>query len=173
MTTTKPMLAVPFKPEKHKQFPVAVEPKLDGVRSLYIDGCFFSRELKPFVNLKELEQLLTHFKGFVLDGEVVALDGTFKSTVSRVRAHEGVNDHIPVAFHIFDMLTEEEWETGNCALPYFERRERLVSQILTTQWNPKYGNKIEIVDSYSASNHTQINAILDACLQQGFEGTGM
>lgn len=112
-------------------YPIIAEPKLDGVRCL-IDLTedvvkVYSRTLKPLVNFTELVKELTDLRNNIawlgnvtLDGEIVATDGTFDSTVSRSRAHEGVNDHIGYKYHIFDAVVH------GTRFPLAERKLRLL-----------------------------------------------
>ena len=67
----KPMLARDWIESKVK-FPCIIQPKIDGVRALCIDGKLVGRSLKPFAN-KYVTQMLSRpeFNGF--DGEMFLL----------------------------------------------------------------------------------------------------
>lgn len=108
------MLAHPFEAKKVKSWPVAVEPKLDGVRVLCFvnrtnsTAKFYSRSGKEFTSFEHLvpEVLKLHRlpadlnDNFVLDGEVVS--GTFNATTSAVRKKKVAA--VDAVFHVFDIL---------------------------------------------------------------------
>ena len=113
------MLAHKFEAKRIKKWPVAVEPKLDGVRVACIahvrktvDGLttkgeveFLSRNGKPFSAVDHLKEPMLDFlaaagicEDVFLDGEMVA--GSFNKTVGDVRRKSVAA--ADVAFHIFD-----------------------------------------------------------------------
>ena len=114
------MLSHKFNPKKLKGlYPVAVEPKLDGVRVLiilkhieedgeaYYDLSVFSRAGKPFNSLEHIEDMICDTfaetsweEDTVFDGEVFCKD--FKSTVSAVKRKS--EQAIDAVYTIFDIL---------------------------------------------------------------------
>lgn len=120
------MLAHSFKDHAKKvKYPVAVEPKLDGVRVLaFVDvegegsAIFYSRTGKEFTSFDHLKQpLIDALKRFahatnmfqtrwVLDTEVVS--GSFNKTVSEVRKKDA--KATDAVLWVFDMLTLDEFE---------------------------------------------------------------
>lgn len=128
------MLAHKFEERHIKQWPVAVEPKLDGVRVICLvkggKAQFFSRTGKPFPAVEHLgEEVMGLCKAngiqkVAFDGEIVS--GNFNKTVGDVRRKdEAATD---AEYHIFDVMpyakfTSDEWQ--EIALTYGERRKML------------------------------------------------
>ena len=111
------------------EFPLAVEPKIDGVRAVVL--CCGSRADLVTRNGKSLNHL-EHIRetlhqgceaGHVFDGELY--DGvSFETTSSRVKSlHEDRSRGL--RFHVFDALTMEEWIGRSCGVPYAGRKERM------------------------------------------------
>lgn len=127
------MLAHPFEAKRVKEWPVAVEPKIDGVRCLITvttDGTvgFFSRSGKEFNTFGHLvEPVLAAWKrsgfegGIVIDCEIDS--GAFLETVSQARKKEG--EATDAVARIFDLMTDDEWVKG-CDRPYTQRRQLIL-----------------------------------------------
>lgn len=126
------MLAHPFQPARVAQWPVAVEPKLDGVRVLaHVDVTrgtvqFRSRNNNAFTSLDHLAPELlcavaaAGWRRAVLDGEVVG--ESFHEIMGQVRQHHGpAHDAV---YWVFDALTAPEYAKGKTAA-YCTRRERV------------------------------------------------
>lgn len=103
----KPMLAATIKKEQLNDldYPIYVQPKIDGIRCLIHQGTAWSRSLKPIPNLhiqKWVNRNADVLEG--TDGELVVGNVTdpkvFNSTQSGVMSIEGEPDF---AFHIFDV----------------------------------------------------------------------
>lgn len=128
-------LAFPYDVGRVKSWPVYMEPKVDGVRTLAFvrigepsTARFFSRSGKEFTTFEVLKQpLISAFESdratevgmeFVVDCEVVS--GNFNKTVSEVRKKSAqITDGVLV---VFDVLTREEFENTEAVnsrdLPY-------------------------------------------------------
>ncbi len=107
ITGFKPLLAVEADLDKIK-YPVAISTKLDGLRSIVIDGVVMSRKLKPIPN-KFVQERFGRFEGY--DGELILGDPTaddvFRKTTSAVMSIEGEPD---VRFYVFDnILVDAPW----------------------------------------------------------------
>jgi DNA ligase-1 len=122
MSQFKPMLAGKA-PEDLSQlkFPLALSPKLDGIRAIVKDGVVMSRSLKPIPN-RHVQKLFAHLEGY--DGELIvgpaADKNCFLKTTSGVMSRDGEPD---VNYHVFDRhdLTAVTWETRFSTLPYGEK----------------------------------------------------
>jgi bifunctional non-homologous end joining protein LigD len=136
----EPMLAKtgPLPRDDHRW---AYEIKWDGVRAIgYVDGGrlrLASRNGRDvtsrYPELRELGRALAGHEA-VLDGEVVAFDAEGRPSFQRLQGRMHLtSDHVvrrlaqsePVAYVVFDLL----WLDGHSllALPYSERRERLLA----------------------------------------------
>lgn len=99
------------------EYPQLASTKFDGFRLISLCGeQLLSPKLKPFANL----DLPNHFPRFlehcrknrlVTDGELWSPCLPFNELSSIVRSHHG---YIPpeVAYYVFDIMTEEEWDNG-------------------------------------------------------------
>lgn len=157
------------------QYPLIVEPKLDGLRILIFckdgKGVALSRGAKSYESLQFIaDEIAKAVKGiamadeeFVVDGEVYAKSG-WNETVSLVKTHpDNMTDDQKsrlksnLIYYVFDART--------LRTVYTERRkfvERLVN--LTALPNVKWivGEKV--------SNVEEMNEAYDFFLRQGFEG---
>lgn len=99
-------LAKAFEPRKC-QFPCFISPKLDGLRSKYKDGEFYSRQGHKFVGLsilkEEMVRLANYFAGqgpHEFDGELMVDGEHFNEISGKIRAFtEADNAH----YYIFDL----------------------------------------------------------------------
>ena len=131
------MLAHKYDERHIKQWPVAVEPKYDGMRALLIleleGGQFVSRTGKPYTAVQWLADeihdwifvqrnaLLTPMSGMVIDGELVDPEGSFYA----VGGARGKSEFRDVHFMAFDMIRTLCFKQGHDPSPYLERRMAL------------------------------------------------
>lgn len=93
------------------KFPLALSPKLDGIRAIVKDGVVLSRSLKPIPN-RHVQKLFSHLEGY--DGELIvgpaADKDCFLKTTSGVMSRDGEPN---VNYHVFDRhdLTAITWES--------------------------------------------------------------
>jgi ATP-dependent DNA ligase len=121
-------LAHPLRKDK-LEFPVAVEPKFDGVRAVYLQGKLYTRnlhEIKGYDHIKK--ELLKLPQEFCYDGEL--LDKDFQSTMSKTFSKE-INQDLETKFYIFDLFDAEYfaskqtfWEVS------FARRRRKLEKLI-------------------------------------------
>lgn len=156
------------------EFPVIVEPKLDGVRVIArIDPVqkyvtFLSREGREFTSMEHLkEPLLEVFSGtntaWMLDGEVVS--GIFNKTVSEVkRKNTTLGD---ASFHFFDGMPWSHFEDGASTLledrvyELCKRFPRLVSCEF---------EKLVPVPAFKAFSEEEVTQLYTDFRSQGLEG---
>lgn len=134
------MLSHKYEPKRIKAWPVAVEPKFDGVRCLAIvkDGAcrFYSRTGREYLNyghigdqiLKLLKAMQLAGRELVLDGEMMA--GDFKATVETMRKTDA--DTSDVNFHVFEVMSLADFENGNPN--EFLKRRKLLNHILSSTY---------------------------------------
>jgi len=111
-----PMLAQKFDGREDKiQYPVDVQPKLDGIRCLaYVEGddiVLMSRGNKEF-NLPHLVDALECFfngtEGLVLDGELYTQGISMQTIASWVKREGHPNQH-KIQYHVYDMPSDDPW----------------------------------------------------------------
>lgn len=87
-----------------------LEPKIDGLRCVIIDGKAYTRNGKPIKTADHVIAELPSAAGdFVLDGELLGV-GAFEDTISQIKnvkkAQE--NEH-KLVFNVFDAVRADEW----------------------------------------------------------------
>lgn len=130
------MRAHKFEEKRIKKWPVAVEPKYDGVRSLVIwdgkEATFYSRTGRVFEGMKPMADLLVErltlhkIPPMVLDGELMDRSNQFNKIVGDVHKKDFAIE--TAVFYLFDAIPLEDFKAGSDASTYRERRMRL-SQI--------------------------------------------
>lgn len=167
------MLAHKYDPKRVEKWPVAVEPKLDGVRVLAFVGfdsgtSFVSRNNKPFPALDHLREPLTKLcahtfgrdaGGVVLECE--ALSGTFAATVSSVRRKSVMAKD--AVLHVFDVLWDIEFFGNVPSCLYSWRRDRALLLRGAAPW-------LSVVPFTYAHSHEQVLDIYTDYREQGYEG---
>ena len=105
----KPLLAHIYEPHR-VTYPCYVQPKLNGIRALYQNGCFQSRDGIPFPVglLNHLAQplLSTFASDVILDGELYVHGWPLQrinAAVTPVRQHP-TEDTVQVEYHVFDVV---------------------------------------------------------------------
>ena len=157
----KPQLASDYDP-KHLILPVVVQPKIDGVRGMNLDGRLTGRSLKLFKN-KALTAKFSGVKFLGLDGELAAGPETSPTlcsdTTSAVNTVERHADDI--VWHVFDFVTED-----TVHLPYVERYTLLQERVRD------FGHpNILIVCNAWVTDAAEVDAWDSHFLNQGYEGT--
>ena len=146
MSTVKLLLARKADYSKIK-YPVLATPKLDGIRCAMVDGVAMSRNMKPIPNhfvRKQLEGL------HGLDGELM-VNGDFNEVQSGIMSADGEPDF---TFHVFDSFTLDT--------TYENRVDWL-------EWNLDHP-RIRVLCVNEIHNEEELNAYLDKCLEEGYEG---
>jgi DNA ligase 1 len=159
---------------KGKQdFPVWVEPKLDGVRTIAVIGdsgqvSLYSRngkEYSNFINIsKDLEAL--GLSKIVLDGEVVGK--TFDQVMGVAHRKRGLDDR-HLTYRVFDILSLEDFMRKSCKTPLHERHSILVRLLLGNCISRL--DHIEIVQGVSVDNEHDLYSAYDDHVSNGYEGS--
>jgi ATP-dependent DNA ligase len=108
-------------------YPLALEPKYDGVRALAViddDVRLFTRTGHSLDHLEGLRKKLSALIGterFVLDGELVG--NSFEDSVSKA-SKKGVDSSEDLTFFVFDIVPLDEFNAGRSTAGYLERRRR-------------------------------------------------
>lgn len=154
-------------------FPIAVEPKIDGVRCITIVKAdeveFISRSGNYLYNCEDIGAEILDCtkkleKPFILDGELFS--GNFHETMSTCRS--SVNRPSQAALDkmkliVFDYMSLDDWQRKECLKTYIERRKTLIFNL------PKEG-KVYFNQMKVADTEQELEAFYNLCLEQGFEG---
>ncbi|WP_374335578.1 hypothetical protein [Methyloversatilis sp.] len=180
------MLAHPFKKYKHKvQYPVAVEPKLDGVRVLTFVNLnskvvkFFSRSGREFMTFEHLIEPVINFAEvlshdplladgqIILDSEVVS--GIFNETVSQVRKKDV--QAVDAKLYVFDVLPGSTFEgvigKKGCEIAgsYIKRRDRLeLAHAITND------EVVQVLPVHFVESEGLIHSLYETFRANGLEG---
>lgn len=148
---------------RHVAFPVYVQPKLDGVRALHINGSFCGRSLKPFAN-KNLMEYFSRNEFAGLDGELTVGSIFDGSTCRRTTSATTTIDGPPgtaFTYHVFDDL-------NSTLLPYSRRMYLLQARVDTLR--ETFPN-IRVISPEIANTPQQVLALHALHVEQGAEGT--
>jgi hypothetical protein len=162
------------------KYPVGVEPKYDGVRTIAIKKSgvvtLYSRNGIPFTNFEEIEVELAKVmrEGTVLDGEVLHRDllgdAGFKLVMKRAKADRGKNVEHPVRYQIFDGMPLSDWEALRCASSFSARRQWVVDTYASMGLLGAPGSLLRVTESHVAENASDLQSIYEEYVAQGFEG---
>ena len=162
----KPMLANEFDIEKEKstQFPVFIQPKLDGVRCLIYEGedgqiIFQSRQNTIYEEfghfLSELQHLMSKFsdqEGLILDGELYTHGMPFEKITSMVRSSKGKRKNIEeLNYHIYDCFYSGDVNLSKNQMPYSERY-----QVLKYAFGDTIYSKLILVETTVANSKKDV-----------------
>jgi len=159
MTITKPMLACDFD-ETKLVFPLIAQPKIDGVRGLWLYGkpSFSGRSLKQFANTFIIEQFNNPLLEGI-DGELtygIITDTNLCSNTTSVCNTKQDDRAFSLVLNAFDYITPT---TVN--LSYIER-----IKVLTNLHLPN----VTVIPSTIVHNLEELNVFEQHCLVQGYEG---
>jgi ATP-dependent DNA ligase len=125
--------------EDKVDYPVRVEPKLDGLRCVTVkhggEVTMFTRNGTPLETLPKIRTLLegAPWDDFVLDGEIMGAD--WNESASVVMSHKKNKDDSNMVFHVFDAMRFEDWHDQENILPLSNRIE-LVQELVSQVSNP-------------------------------------
>lgn len=155
----KPMLAEDWVDSLVK-FPVEIQPKVDGVRSLHLTGKLTGRSFKPHAN----KHVTAKFSPEIytgLDGEMHCGNPTDKAlcrvTSSLLRRIQGEPD---VRWMLFDYIVPETLKLG-----YTERHAALSERITQIA-----DSNLWLVPTFTITNMADLLSLEDVWLAEGYEG---
>jgi ATP-dependent DNA ligase len=165
LPNVKPMLAGKLDYAKLAgRYPIAVQPKVDGIRALIHGGRAFSRTLKLIPNreiqawCKAYQEELEGFDGELIVGDPFAKDA-FQVTTSGVMSEHGVPNF---RLHVFDM-----WNLPD--LGFADRYMRLSVRLLNlTQSNVSI--ILVRVPTKTVRDNVELASEISNVLAQGWEG---
>lgn len=138
------------------KYPVAVTPKIDGLRCLIINGIPVSRSLKPIRN-KHIHEVLSGLP--LLDGELIQKGGNFQESTHVVMSENGGDDWV---YLVFDYISDLDNIPG-----YAERMRQLKDLSETTELPPQ----IQFLFPEYVYEKSELLEIHRQHLADGHEGT--
>lgn len=162
----KPMLACNYDESKLK-FPLLVQPKIDGVRSLNMTGKLTGRSLKSHAN-KHVTSYFSHSTFIGFDGEMAAEVMTHPDLCRlTTSALNTITGEPWVAWHLFDYITPSTKDWG-----YFYRWEALNKRYqLIKNELPQLASHLRPVGFQMVNSLEELNHWDNKYLDDGFEGT--
>lgn len=168
------MRAHSFEEKRIKHWPVAVEPKMDGFRGVWLneqDPAIYTRSgnvMNPAQGLaNDINAALpsTSFdRGLIaIDGEVMS--GDFNKTSGDLRRKSASADD--AVFHIFDVFRADVF-AGATPPPYSERRAQVMK--LVAELKPILGDRVVAAPSYFANSVEEVMGYYERFRARGFEG---
>ena len=159
-------LAKPYDAEKHEiRGRWSVEPKLDGLRMVVIDGVAYTRNGRTIDTVGHiLEELAPLGSNYVFDGEIMGVTD-FNQDSGKIRK-KGVGANKDLVYNVFDCIWKDEWDKKKTQ-SYEKRREYLFEALGTAQ--PNFSR---IVESKVFLNPTteELFAARDFFIDIGYEG---
>jgi DNA ligase-1 len=155
----RPMLAKTFDKGKHLQFPLYIQPKIDGLRCLaqWKEGqvVLYSRTGCPFLGLDHVRQdLQTHLEtnpNLVVDGELYSDKISFEELSGYCRRKKSIPTDQHVVYHVFDVVMPNK---------FHERRS----------FFPPETQHVRRVPTYEITTMDQVKENLMLFMEQGYEG---
>lgn len=139
-----------------------ISPKIDGLRGIFINGKFYSRNGKEIPGLTILASKIkdTLPDGFILDGELTVPGKTFNELSGEIRSFKETKD---VRYNVFDMTTP-----GNDNLPLCNRLN-VLNHWYTGNHEVQLAGVREVKHSFVADD-SQIDKFYNEFISQGYEG---
>jgi DNA ligase-1 len=154
MSTFKPLLAANADLDKIK-YPVLASPKLDGIRTIMLNGKAVTRSLKPIPN-EHIRKCLEEADLGPLDGEIIVGDPTdpecFNRTTSAVMSRKGEPEF---TYWAFDHVSELAF------------KDRLAEAHRLRYFGPVW---LESVFHCQINDKEQLDAYESNMVAQGYEG---
>jgi len=162
----KPMLASDWA-EGKVQFPVIVQPKIDGVRALNMVGTLTGRSLKTHKN-RHVTTLFSHSALLGLDGEMAAQRETHPDLCRITSSALSTIDGAPfVLWWLFDYVTVDtrSWAYRDRLAALRERFYQLQSEV------PHLHQHLRLIPSKEVNTMAELLELDDMFLTAGYEGT--
>jgi DNA ligase-1 len=158
-------LAKPYDPEKHVITEKwIIEPKLDGLRLVVVNGVPFTRNGKKLLSVDHIvKQLPFGGSGWVFDGECMGSGIEFDEISGNARAHESCED---LVYCVFDVIDYDQWLDKDTQ-PLCQRKADLALLLKNERPN------VEVVPWDFVGEDLSfafLSTIRDGYIDMGFEG---
>ena len=150
-------------------YPVRVEPKLDGLRCIAIkrngEVTMFTRSGSPIETLPTIKAALeaAPWDDFVLDGEAMGKD--WNESASVVMSHKTAKDDSGIVYNVFDGMVFDDWRDQSNESP-LEERIGLVKELVA-----QVGSEhVVAVGGATVVNQYQLLKFYGKAIEGGYEG---
>lgn len=158
-----PMLALSYEKRAHDiLFPCFVQPKLDGIRSLYYKQSMWSRKGKEFLFLDHIKNEIFEKvpKDVILDGEIYSDSLSFQELTGLVRKKKLNKDDLDkmakIKWVVYDYISNEDYAV------------RL--QFMKKLFSSKKFENIELLKTELCNKKEDIQKFLSKYEKEGYEG---
>ena len=155
----RPMLAQEFKTVKKTTFPYIAQPKIDGVRALWVDGELRTRGNTVIQNFDFIEKQLKNIP-LILDGELYSFDMSFENISGTVRTKKMSTDLKKkldkMVYVIYDVVLDAVYTERYKVLEELCREHKF--------------NRILLIENTTISSKDEIRPLHDKFVRQGYEG---
>jgi len=150
-------------------YPVRVEPKLDGLRCIAIkrngEVTMFTRSGSPIETLPTIKSALeaAPWDDFVLDGEAMGRD--WNESASVVMSHKTAKDDSGMVYNVFDAMVFDDWRDQANDSPLDDRialAKELVAQVASEH--------VVQVGGITAKDQDALLKAYGSAIENGFEG---
>jgi len=156
--------------DEEVQFPVRVEPKLDGLRCVAVkhngEVTMFTRSGTVLDTLPTIKAILeaAPWDNFVLDGETMG--ETWNDSASVVMSRKNGKDDSGIKYHVFDAIELEDWRVQKSATE-LESRIQLVIDLLSQL---PAGSPVVPVPGATVNCLNGLMKFYSSAMEQGHEG---
>lgn len=156
--------------EDNVNYPIRVEPKLDGLRCIAVkhEGAvtMFTRSGNVLETLPKIKLALEKapWDEFVLDGEIMG--ETWSESASIVMSHKKGKDDSSMIFHVFDALHYDEWRDQLCGV-WLEDRVKLAEELIQ---NIPNNSCIVQVKGITVKSTDDLMKFYSTSMEAGYEG---
>ena len=156
--------------DEEVQFPVRVEPKLDGLRCIAVkhngEVTMFTRSGTVLDTLPTIKAALeaAPWDNFVLDGETMGKD--WNESASVVMSRKNGKDDSGIKYHVFDAIELEDWRVQKSATE-LESRIQLVTDLLSQL---PAGSPVVPVPGATVNCLNGLMKFYSSAMEQGHEG---
>jgi DNA ligase-1 len=150
----KPQLAASEIPDVYTQvtYPKLLQPKLDGIACLAVNGVAMSRTMKPIPN-KFIQAYFAEHKLHGLHGELM-IEGDFNDVQSGVMREAGEPDFYYVVYDLWN--TNADYRRRYCELQTWSKIDSY--------------NRLELIKSEVVETPQEVADKLEFLVEQGYEG---
>jgi DNA ligase 1 len=153
-------------------YPVRVEPKLDGLRCIALKQngivTMFTRNGTELDTLPRIKATLekAEYDNIVLDGEAMGEDWNESAAV--LMSKKSKKDDSNIVYNVFDAVPLETWvsQTPDVNDPYSDRLKR-VEDVVRVAGTP---NIVRQVVGYTVNTEAELLEIYQRCINEAFEG---
>jgi ATP-dependent DNA ligase len=152
----RPMLSLDYnKRSKDIEEPFYIQPKLDGVRAIYMNGKFYSRLNKEYIGLEHIKNEINEKiqKNIpILDGELYSDNLTFQELISRLKNSKLQKDDIK--YNVYDIVSIDD---------FCNRYKWILNNLYNF-------NTVNIVETHLIHDKKLVNNYHNKFVSEGYEG---